>query len=109
MLNCVKKYTLLAVNDRGYVIGEQHPRAKLSDKQVDQVLALLEARRALMDRLRLEGATQLQVQRALVAQALDAQSIAVKFSVSRRTIRDIDSGRIRAQLAVDYRRNPRGG
>lgn len=35
------KSRMLAVNDRGYVIGEQHHRAKLSDHEVDLVLALL--------------------------------------------------------------------
>lgn len=104
-----KKYTLLAVNDRGYVIGEQHQRAKLTDRQVDLVRDLLDARADLMGRLRREGVCKPLVQRALVAAGLDAQSIAARFGVSRRTIRDIDSGTIRAQLAVDYRRNTRGG
>lgn len=34
---------LVAVNERGKRIGENHPRAKLLDSEVDQVFALREA------------------------------------------------------------------
>ena len=34
---------LVALNEHGRVIGQNHPRAKLLDSEVDQVLDLLEA------------------------------------------------------------------
>ena len=34
------KSRLVAVNDRGALVGESHPRAKLTDHEVDLVLAL---------------------------------------------------------------------
>lgn len=34
---------LVALNEQGRVIGENHPRAKLLDAEVDQVLELIDA------------------------------------------------------------------
>lgn len=103
-----KKRRLLAVNDRGHVIGEQHHRAKLTDHDVDLVLDLLEARDALIAKLRRAGASCRQVQLALIVTQLSAEHIAGKFEVSRRTIRDIGLGRIRGQLAVAWRKADTG-
>lgn len=69
---------LLAVNDRGYVVGEQHHRAKLSDHEVDLVLALL-------------------------ADGMSERLVAEKFEIARRTVRDIKAGRIRSQVPTDWR------
>jgi ribosome-binding protein aMBF1 (putative translation factor) len=66
------KHTLLAVNSGGYVIGEQHPRAVLTDHEVTLVFELRE-------------------------QGYSQRWLAAKFEVGRSTIRDILSGRTRAQ------------
>ncbi len=81
------KNRLLAVNDRGYVIGEQHHRAKLTDHEVDLVLELLD-------------------------DGMSERLVAEKMEISRRTVRDIKAGRIRAQtpyryLGADKRRSVR--
>jgi DNA invertase Pin-like site-specific DNA recombinase len=67
------------VTARGYVIGEHHHRAKLTADDVRLILALLN-----------EGVPQRQ--------------IAAKFEISRRAVRDIQSGRTwstRAERTVD--------
>ena len=78
------KNRLLAVNDRGYVVGEQHHRAKLDDHDVELILAL-----------RAEGMPQ--------------KLVAEKFEVSRRTVRDIESGKTRAQVPTAWADKPRRG
>lgn len=68
----------LAVNDRGYVIGEQHHRAKLSDHEVDLVLELID-----------EG--------------IPPGEVARKFDISRRTVRDYIAGRYRSQTITGHK------
>lgn len=62
----------IALNENGRRIGESHPRAKLLDHEVDQVLALLEA-------------------------GLSYSRIAEKFDVSKSCIAHIATGRRRGQ------------
>lgn len=73
-----RRLTLVPVNARGYRIGEQHHRAKLSDHDIELIHELLDG-----------GMTQ-----RLVAQ---------KFEVSRSSIRDIRNGRNRSQTSDAYR------
>ena len=69
----------LAVNERGRRIGEGHPRAKLLDYEVEQVLAL-------------------------VAEGLSYAAIAEKFDVSKSCVAHIASGRRRSQAIETVRR-----
>lgn len=73
----------IGVNAAGYRVGESHHRAKLSDADIDLVLYLREA-------------------------GLSFREIAEKFddgiTVSKTTIRDVCSGRIRAQAPYAYRK-----
>lgn len=62
----------IALNDDGRRIGESHPRAKLLDHEVDQVLALLEA-------------------------GLSYAAVAEKMDVSKSCIAHIATGRRRGQ------------
>lgn len=62
----------IALNEDGRRIGESHPRAKLLDHEVDQVLALLEA-------------------------GLSYAQVAEKFDVSKSCIAHIATGRRRGQ------------
>ena len=72
----------LAVNDKGYRIGETHHRAKLTDADVDLILELRDA-------------------------GLTYAAIAAKWddgvTISKSTVRDVCKGRIRAQRASKYR------
>lgn len=94
---------MLAVNDRGYVIGEQHHRAKLTDHDVELILDLLDAREVLLAEYRKVGLSHGQVHKALAKAQLSEAGIAGKFEVSRRTIRDLRDGRRRNQTPTDWR------
>lgn len=63
----------VAVNENGRRVGEGHPRAKLLDREVDQVLDLLEA-------------------------GLSYAAVAAKFDVSKSCIAHIATGRRRGQV-----------
>lgn len=62
----------VALNAEGRRIGEHHPRAKLLDHEVDQVLALLES-------------------------GLSYAQVALKFEVSKSCVAHIATGRRRGQ------------
>lgn len=66
---------LVALNDSGRRIGQEHPRAKLLDDEVEQVLALLEA-------------------------GLSYSEVAKKMDVSKSCIAHIATGRRRGQTVV---------
>lgn len=72
---------LLPVTEHGYRIGETHHRAKLSDDAVDQV-------------------------HALRATGTSYGQLAAAFGVAKSTIRDICSGRCRANTPHHYARKP---
>jgi hypothetical protein len=63
----------IALNENGRRIGESHPRAKLLDHEVDQVLDLLDA-------------------------GLSYAEVALKFDVSKSCIAHIATGRRRGQV-----------
>ena len=65
----------IAFNEHGRRIGESHPRAKLLDHEVEQVLALLDA-------------------------GLSYAAVAAKFDVSKSCIAHIAAGRRRGQLVA---------
>lgn len=69
---------VIAVNEKGYRLGEDHHRAKLTDHEVGLVLELLD-----------EG--------------MSERLVAEKMEISRRTVRDIKAGRIRCQTPAAYR------
>lgn len=76
---------LVPVTSRGYVLGEGHHRAKLTDDDVRLILAL-----------RAEGIPQ--------------REVATKFECSRRTVRDIEAGKTRGSAPDGYqqaKRRPR--
>ena len=65
----------IALNENGKRIGQEHPRAKLLDAEVDQVLALLEA-------------------------GLSYAQVAAKFDVSKSCVAHIATGRRRGQTVA---------
>lgn len=70
---------IVGINARGFLVGESHHNAKLSDAQVDQIRDLREDKLLSYDRL------------------------ARLFQAPRRTIRDICNYRRRAQHPHSYR------
>lgn len=71
------KKRMVAVNERGHVVGEGHPRAKLTDHEVNLMLALRD-----------EG--------------FSLTWLARKFEVSRSCAQHICSGRFRSQVPVRW-------
>lgn len=82
--NVQKRAKWIAVNDRGLAIGESHPRAVLTDHEVDLVLEL-----------RAEGKSY--------------EWLAVKFEIHKGTVAKICTGQRRGQLAAGFRRARGGG
>jgi hypothetical protein len=76
--------TLVAVNEAGLRVGEDHASAKLTDAEVDQMRELREDKRWSLPRL------------------------AVKFSVSVSTAHSICAYKSRAQRPAAWKRPPRG-
>jgi hypothetical protein len=77
---------LVGVNERGDRVGEDHPRAKLSDAEVDLIRELLDP---------LDG-----------AKPMSHRQVAAKFEISRGTVADIASCRRRAQVPSSFKRIP---
>jgi DNA-binding NarL/FixJ family response regulator len=72
------KNRMLAVNEKGYRLGEDHHRAKLTNHEVDLVLQLLD-----------EG--------------MSERKVAEKFEISRRTVRDYKAAKTRSQTPEAFR------
>lgn len=78
------KCRMVAINERGRVVGEDHPRAVLSNHDVDLVFALRE-----------EGLSLGQIARAM--------------EVCKSTVQKILEGSRRGQIVAGYRRVPLKG
>lgn len=82
---------LVAVNEAGRRIGEHHPRAVLTDGDVDIVCGLLDAARTMNLKER---------QRC----GLTYSGIARKMMCSKSTVRDIAAGRYRNHTPARFKR-----
>lgn len=78
-VNKAAKKRMVAVNERGHVVGQDHPRAVLTDHDVDLVFALRE-------------------------DGLSLGRIAKAMEVSKGCIAHILAGRTRAHVVVTWRR-----
>ncbi len=72
-------FRIVQVNDDGHVVGEDHPRARYTDADVDAVFAL-----------RSDG--------------FSLREISKKMEMPLRTVRDYLAGRRRCLGAVDYKK-----
>lgn len=82
----LKDTRLVGVDDRGNRIGEDHPRAKLSNAEVDLIWELVHPT---------DG-----------ARPMSHRQVAAKFDISRGTVGDIVSCRRRSAYPTGYRRIP---
>ena len=76
-----KVYRIVLVNDQGHIIGEDHWRAKLSNRTVDEVLDMRDT-------------------------GMSYQQIASVVGCAKATVRDIIKGRRRGQTAMGQKRAP---
>lgn len=81
-----KRVRLVAVNARGHRVGQDHPRARLSDHEVDLIRELAEERGANGKRV------------------WGFRKLAKKFDVSQWTIAAIIYGRCRCESVAGFRR-----
>jgi hypothetical protein len=98
------KVKFVPVNERGKRINEGHPRAKLSDHEVELVLALLEARATLHAELLAGGMKRSDIAAELRKRQLSRAFIAEKMEISKWHVIAIESGRRRGQGARRWKR-----
>lgn len=77
------------------LVGENHWRAKLTDHEVDLIRGQLAERTALIEDCRRRGMAQGAVDRALRTAGLSYGRIALRFEISKATVRDLQVGRRR--------------
>jgi hypothetical protein len=88
---------LVKTNEAGRRIGDSHPRAKLSDHEIELLAELLEARQAMIDRLTEGGAKPHVVGLLLEANDLSFRCLAIKFEISKSHVAHVAAGRRRCQ------------
>ncbi len=94
------------VNECGRRIGEDHPRAVLSDHEADLLFTLLAEREALIAVLKAKGARQVEIDTTLAAKCLSFRCLAVKFEVHKQTVAKIASGARRCQTTARLKPYP---
>ena len=92
--------SLVKKNDHGRRIGEGHPRAVLTDHEIDLLIDLLIEREALIGRMEFDGATQVQIDAALMLARLSYRCLAVTFGLHKQTVAKIAKGQRRCQCAA---------
>lgn len=91
---------LVKVNDHGRRIGEDHPRAILTDHEVELLLELLDEREALVAGMEAQGFARHDIGAALTAGCLSYRCLAEKFEVNKSCIAKIAHGERRVQTAT---------
>jgi hypothetical protein len=81
----------VGINEHGMRVGETHPRAVLSDEEVDWIRELYETGLALSPGER-------------IRRGLTLGGLAAKFEVSKSSVRDIIRCRCRAQAVAGFKR-----
>lgn len=89
----------VAVNDRGAVVGQDHWRAKFTDREVELIRLLTGERDALVQALQAAGVGAAEINSRLCAAGLSYAAIAGKFEISKTHVRNIANDRVRAQTA----------
>ena len=84
-------------NEQGRRIGESHPRATLTDHEVDLLFEMLAERDGLIAVFKASGSTQGEIDAALAARRLSFRCLAVKFEVHKQTVAKIARGVRRCQ------------
>lgn len=92
------------MNERGCRIGEGHPRAVLSDHEVDLLHQLLDERAELLKQCRAVKMSAADIHRSIIKARLSYGLLAQAFEVSKSTVYDIAVFRIRGQVAAGWKR-----
>lgn len=97
---------IVKINEFGRRIGECHPRAVLTDHEVELLGRLLTLRDELIARLLADGATGGEVNKALTDEGLSYGRLAVKFEVHKTCIQKIAEGERRGQRPAKVKPYP---
>jgi hypothetical protein len=95
---------LVAVNHQGMRMGEDHGKAKLSNRDVELILSLLECREMLIAEYTKVGLARPQIERSLHTAQLSFAGIGEKFEVGKSQIRRIWLGEQRGIQAERWKR-----
>ena len=101
---CWQRGWLVAVADTGHRMGEGHGLAKLSDRDVELIVSLLEIRADLTRSSLESGMSPSQVDRLLCDRQLSYRWIGWKFDVNKTCVKKIADGRIRGGVAAGWKR-----
>lgn len=93
---------LVAISESGTRMGEGHGRAKLSDHDVELILALLDARTDALEAGKAAGMSPSQLCAHLNALQLSYRWIGLKFEVTKKHIANIAHSRVRCAVAVRW-------
>lgn len=88
---------MTTTNTHGRRIGEDHPRATLTDQDVVLIFSLLDEREAALERWKGEGLDAWQIDNALTLTGLSYRCIAERFDIDKSTVFKIASGARRNQ------------
>lgn len=93
-------------NEKGRRIGEDHPRAVLSDHDVELLWGFLEDREHLIATGRKAGLRQVQIEAELTRAGLSYRLLALKFDVHKQTIAKVAQGARRGQAVAKCKPYP---
>ncbi|MBV2180966.1 MAG: hypothetical protein KUL86_06985 [Castellaniella sp.] len=89
---------MIRYNADGRRIGEGHPRAVMADQDAVLLIAMLQERAHLVERMQAEGCGQVATDQALTAAGLSYRCLAERFEISKSHVYKIASGKRRCQL-----------
>ena len=92
---------IVKLNEKGRRIGDSHPKATLSDHEVDLLLELLIARDEVLEAML--GVKQSEIDAALHEEQLSYTQLGIKFEIHRQTVAKIARGERRCQTPSSYR------
>ncbi|SDH23462.1 hypothetical protein [Propionivibrio dicarboxylicus] len=88
---------LVKTNEHGRRIGESHPRAVLTNHEVELMMELLDEREALIGEMEFNGARRATIHLQLHLRGLSYACLAAKFEVHKQTVAKIALGQRRCQ------------
>lgn len=94
------------VNEAGRRVGESHPRAVLTDHEVDLLLELLDYREEQIEKRKEEGWPKPRIDAWLREEQLSFGALAVKFEVCKSAVQKIAQGERRCFAVVELRPVP---
>ena len=85
------------INEYGRRIGESHPRAVLSDHEIELLLELLAEREQVVKGMQAGGSVKAVIDAELTRRGLSYRLLAVKFEVHKQTVAKVAQGARRCQ------------